>query len=117
MHPWAMAAMGLGTGLMIGVAAASIVRAAFAPAPKPEPVLVPESLEGDDDESILAANARLVGSLQECNRRLSDLGQKRVAQPPAAQPAPTTSNRLRGSAWLPKTPMCCATPIRNRISA
>ena len=89
MHPMAMAAIGLGTGLMIGVAAGSMLRRAFSPAPKPEPVAVPEADEGDDDD-LLAANAKLVGSLQECNRRLADLGQKRVS-PPAAEPTATAS--------------------------
>ena len=91
----ATAAIGLGTGVMIGVAAASMMRTALSPAPKPEPVAMLESDEGDDDEALLAANARLVGSLQECNRRLADLGQKRVAAP-AVQPTATASTRTRG---------------------
>jgi len=90
-----MAAIGLGTGIMIGVVAASMLRTAMAPAPKPEPMAAPEGDEGDDNDALLAANANLVSSLQECNRRLGDLGQKRVA-PPAAQPAATASSRGRG---------------------
>jgi hypothetical protein len=95
MHPMAIAAIGLGTGLMIGVAAGSMLRTAVTPAPKPELVAAPEGDEGDDDDALLAANAKLVSSLQECNRRLADLGQKRVA-PPVAQPTATASSRMRG---------------------
>jgi hypothetical protein len=95
MQPLTMAAIGLGTGIMIGVAAGSMLRTAMAPAPRPEPIAAPEVEEGDDNDALLAANANLVSSLQECNRRLGDLGQKRVA-PPAAQPATTASSRGRG---------------------
>ena len=90
-----MAAIGLGTGIMIGVVAGSMLRTALAPPPKPEPMVAPEGDEGDDNDALLAANANLVSSLQECNRRLGDLGQKRVS-PPAAQPAATASSRGRG---------------------
>lgn len=91
MHPTAIAAIGVGTGIMIGVVAGSMLK----PAPKAEPVVVAEPLdEGDDDEALLAANANLVSSLQECNRRLGELGQKKVAQTaPATTPATTGSSR------------------------
>jgi hypothetical protein len=90
MHPMTIAAIGVGTGIMIGVVAGSMLR----PAPKADPVIVAEVEEGDDDDSLLAANANLVSSLQECNRRLGDLGQKRVEKPaPATTPAATGSSR------------------------
>lgn len=88
MHALAIAAIGVGTGIMIGVVAGSMIKTATAP--KPEPVVVPE-VEGDDEEALLAANANLVSSLQECNRRLSDLGQKRIT--PAPQATATASSR------------------------
>jgi hypothetical protein len=87
----AMAAIGLGTGIMIGIAAGSMLKTAVSPAPKLEPSAAPETDE-DDEGALLAANANLVNSLQECNRRLGDLGQKRVAQP-AEQPTATASGR------------------------
>jgi hypothetical protein len=90
----AMAAIGLGTGLMIGVAAGAMLRTAMSPAPKPEPVAIADADDGDDTEALLAANANLVSSLQECNRRLGEAGQKRVT-PPSPQPAATASNRGR----------------------
>jgi hypothetical protein len=90
MRGLAIAAIGVGTGIMIGFVAGSTQRTA----PKPEPVVVPET-EGDDEEALLAANANLVSSLQECNRRLSELGQKRIA-PPAPQPTATASSRRGG---------------------
>jgi len=90
-----MAAIGLGTGIMIGVVAGAMLRTAVMPAPKPEPVAVPEVDDGDDSEALLSANANLVSSLQECNRRLTDVGQKRVAAP-APQPMPISSGRMRG---------------------
>jgi hypothetical protein len=93
MHPMAIAAIGLGTGIMIGVAAGSMLRTGVSPA-KPEPIVAPEADEGDDEDALLAANAKLVGSLQECNRRLSDLGQKRV-NPPTPQPTAMASTRAR----------------------
>jgi hypothetical protein len=89
----ATGAIGLAIGLMLGVAAGSMLRAA--PAPKVEPVAIPENTDGDDEDALLAANANLVSSLQECNRRLGDLGQKRVAEP-AAQPAAAPSGSGRG---------------------
>ena len=89
-----MAAIGLGTGIMIGVAAGAMLRTATTPATKPEPVAVPEVDDSDDSEALLAANANLVSSLQECNRRLTDLGQKRVAAP-TPQPTATSSGRMR----------------------
>jgi hypothetical protein len=91
MHALAIAAIGAGTGIMIGVVAGSMFRTATPP--RPEPVAVPEA-DGDDDEALLAANANLVSSLQECNRRLSDLGQKRVAAP--APSATATASARRG---------------------
>jgi len=90
----AMAAIGLGTGLMMGVVAGSMLRSAMTPPAKPEPVAVADTDEGDDD-ALAAANANLVSSLQECNRRLSELGQKRVATP-APPPTATASSRERG---------------------
>jgi hypothetical protein len=95
MQPLAMAALGVGTGIMIGIVAGSVLRSGMTPAPKAEPIAVTETDEGDDNEALLAANANLVSSLQECNRRLADVGQKRVAAP-AAQPTATASNRARG---------------------
>jgi hypothetical protein len=92
----ATAAIALGTGLLIGVAAGSLLLTASPSRPSPE-IAAPPSDDGDDAEALLAANANLVSSLQECNRRLTDLGQKRVvAQPAAPQPTATASNRGRG---------------------
>lgn len=90
-----MAAIGLGTGIMIGVVAGAMLRTALTPAPKSEPAAVSEIDDGDDSDALLAANANLVSSLQECNRRLSDLGQKHVAAS-APLPATTASGRMRG---------------------
>jgi hypothetical protein len=90
----AIAAIGLGSGLMIGIAAGSMLRTAMSPAHKPEPITLPD-VDDDDDDALLAANANLVSSLQECNRRLGDLGQKRVAAP-APQATATASSRGRG---------------------
>jgi hypothetical protein len=95
MQPMAMATIGLGTGLMMGVVAGSMLRSAMTPPPKPEPVVLADTDEGDDDDALSAANANLVSSLQECNRRLSELGQKRVATP-ALAPTATASSRGRG---------------------
>ncbi|HMI85324.1 MAG TPA: hypothetical protein VK550_14610, partial [Polyangiaceae bacterium] len=92
MQPLTMAALGLGTGIMIGVAAGSMVRTALTPAPRTEPTAVPDGDDGEDSDALLAANANLVSSLQECNRRLGDLGQKHVAAP-VPQPTATSSNR------------------------
>jgi hypothetical protein len=91
-----MAALGLGTGIMIGIAAGAMLRTAVTPAPKPEPVAVPEVDDSDDSEALLAANANLVSSLQECNRRLSDVGQKRVTAPTPQPTAASSSGRMRG---------------------
>jgi hypothetical protein len=56
--------------------------------------------EGDDEDALAAANANLVTSLQECNRRLGELGQKRVGPTPetvaSARPAPSGSRGQRG---------------------
>ena len=91
MHPLATSAIALGTGLLIGVAAATMLRPPAPSAPPTEPVCAAE--EGDDDDALLAANANLVNSLQECNRRLSDLGQKQVNRPAPAPVATTASSR------------------------
>ncbi len=51
---------------------------------------VPAKSAADDDDDVEAANANLVRSLAECNRRLGDLGQKRVeplASAPASEPS------------------------------
>jgi hypothetical protein len=51
--------------------------------------------ENDDDEdSLAAANANLVSSLQECNRRLANAGQPSVAAQ-AATASPSASGRSR----------------------
>jgi hypothetical protein len=96
MQPLATAALGLGTGIMIGVAAGAMLRTAITPVPKPEPVAVPEVDDSDDSEALLAANANLVSSLQECNRRLTDVGQKRVTAPTPQPTAASSSGRMRG---------------------
>jgi hypothetical protein len=95
MHSLTIAAIGLGTGLMLGVAAASMLGTAFSRAPKREPAAMPDGDDGDDDDALLAANAKLALSLQECNRRLSDLGQTRITPPAAVQPTATASTRMR----------------------
>jgi hypothetical protein len=93
----AMATIGLGTGIMLGVAAGTMLRTALTPPSKPEPVTLPELDDGDDSDALLAANANLVSSLQECNRRLADLGQKRVVAP-TSQATATATASSRGRA-------------------
>ena len=95
MQPAGVVSIALGTGLLLGVGAGVWLRGAFLPQPKVE-IAAPPADEGDDDEALLAANASLVSSLQECNRRLTDLGQKRVTAP-AAVPTVTASGRTRGA--------------------
>jgi hypothetical protein len=89
----ATSAIALGTGLLIGVAAGSMLRSPAPPTPPHEPLATAE--DGDDDDALLAANANLVSSLQECNRRLSDMGQKQVIRP-APEAAATAESRGRG---------------------
>lgn len=68
---------------------------------KPEKVrpdtAAPAKSGADDDDDVEAANANLVRSLAECNRRLGDLGQKRV-EPMASAPAsdPSQGGGRRG---------------------
>jgi hypothetical protein len=98
MQPLAVAAIALGTGIMIGVAGGSMLPRKSISSAKTEPAVLPDTDETDDAEALLAANANLVNTLQECNRRLAALGQKRVAEPIAqpATPAATSSGRARG---------------------
>jgi len=59
----------------------------------------PEANEGDDEETWIAANANLVSSLQECNRRLANAGAARAVPPPSASPSPrplASARRERG---------------------
>src|SRR4051812_11713518 len=86
-------------GLVVGAGGAAwFGRAPAAPKLAPSATAPSAPSEGDDEESLLTANANLVSSLQECNRRLADLGQKRVASPalePAPSPSPATSRPSR----------------------
>ena len=81
-------------------------RAPAAPRVAPSATAPSAPSEGDDEDSLLAANANLVSSLQECNRRLADLGQKRVASPtlePAPIPSPAASRPSRGELRAERT--------------
>jgi hypothetical protein len=89
----ATSTIALATGFLMGVAVGNLLRSPAPPAPPPPRVSPAE--EGDDNDALLGANANLVRSLQECNRRLSDLGQKQVTRP-APEPQPAASNRGLG---------------------
>lgn len=78
-----------------GAGAFALARGADKPAPKPKVEREPD----DQDEELLAANASLVKSLAECNRRLAAKGEREVTPPPAAsvaEPAPVASSGRRG---------------------
>jgi hypothetical protein len=89
MNPRALLFLATATGLAVGAAGATLLRREPArPIASANAKPQVDATERDDDEALTAANANLVASLQECNRRLSDLGQKRVAPlPPTAQSA------------------------------
>ena len=98
MKPW----LGMVVGLLVGLGGGAVL-AKLLDLPAPPKVVASQPIElddGDDEESLMAANANLVSSLQECNRRLADLGQKRVGPAPeqvaAARPAPSAGRGQRG---------------------
>ncbi len=81
--------LALSAGLLLGAAGATLLERA-PPAPKLASSAAPrDTNETDDDDALLSANANLVSALQECNRRLTDLGQKHVG--PSAEPAAMAS--------------------------
>jgi hypothetical protein len=87
--------MGIVMGLLVGLGGGAVLALMLErkPAP-PKVVAAPDAEEGDDEEALLAANANLVSTLQECNRRLAELGQKRLAP----VPEPVASGRPASSA-------------------
>ena len=89
MKPWLIGALGfLGGGLV-----ASGAWSAFPPKPpavaKPEPPPEPKNADPDLEK----ANANLTSSLQECDRRLAELGERPVALPTAAPSSSTAERR------------------------
>src|SRR5258708_6175583 len=71
-------------GLVCGAAGATLLQRP-SPSPKvlardPAPA---EPSEGDDEDSILAANANLVRDLQDCNRKLGNEPKRAVLAPSA----------------------------------
>src|SRR6185369_88661 len=77
----------LGAGFLLGTGTAMLVRpAAVAPPPaaSAQPVQAPDI---DDDDALAIANANLVTALQDCNRRLTAVGQKPAPLPVAAPTA------------------------------
>jgi hypothetical protein len=81
-------AVAFGVGAIAGVVGAALVRSEPPPAPTPEASTPPPRRE---DDSLMAANTRLVSSLQDCNRRLVQLDARPTASacvcPSAAPPA------------------------------
>jgi hypothetical protein len=95
MNQPALAAIVLGTGVVIGVVAGTFLGDSLPTLKVAEvPASAPPIADDDDEDSLLAANANLVSSLQECNRRLASAGQKKVEQPSAPATA-TASSRSR----------------------
>jgi hypothetical protein len=90
MKNWIGIVLALGVGLAGGAVLATLVDRKPAPS-KVVAAPLPEPDDGDDNESLMAANANLVTSLQECNRRLAELGQKRVGPAPVESAAPRSS--------------------------
>lgn len=81
------------------------------PRPKPLPKALNEKgiVERDDDgdDDLAAANASLVRSLQECNRRLGAKGERAVAAVPSSAlvaPSPSPSGRRGGRGRDPAAP-------------
>jgi hypothetical protein len=89
MKSWIGIALALAVGLSGGAVLDKLLVPGHAP-PKARESAAGEKDEGEDDDSLLSANANLVASLQECNRRLAELGQQRVG-PAAAAEAPAAS--------------------------
>jgi hypothetical protein len=84
-------------GALVGGGATAGVMAATRKEPPKKPADIKAAHdERDDDEDAMSANASLVSSLQECNRRLTELGQKKVEAPPTAiaSAAPAPSGRF-----------------------
>jgi hypothetical protein len=94
--------MGIAMGLMVGLGGGAVLALMFERRPAtPKVAATPTDVgEGDDEEALAAANANLVATLQECNRRLADLGQKRMAPTPepvvAARPESSAGRGPRG---------------------
>jgi hypothetical protein len=96
MSPRIWTAIALAAGLGLGAIGDRLLRP-LPPVKEAAPLPVEAAADGDDDDALLAANANLVSSLQECNRRLAGAGQPRVAAPVATPtPAPSSSGRFRG---------------------
>jgi hypothetical protein len=84
-------------GLLLGAGGATLfARPNKADVPRPTETPRVDERETDDDE-LMAANANLVRSLSECNRRLTELGEKRAdaPAPPAAASAADGGRRGR----------------------
>jgi hypothetical protein len=93
MSPRFWTAIALGAGIALGAIGDNLLRPP-SPARPVASAISADPGEGDDEDSLAAANANLVGSLQECNRRLASAGQPRVVAPsPAA--GPSASGRSR----------------------
>jgi len=92
MSPRFWIVIALGTGIALGAIGDKLLRP---PSPaRPAASITSAETESDDEASLAAANANLVSSLQECNRRLANAGQPRIAAPaPAA--GPSASGRSR----------------------
>ena len=93
MNPRIWIAVAFGSGLFAGAIGQMVIGRPSAP--RAQVVASPEPVDCDDEEGLAAANANLVNSLQECNRRLASQGQPRVAAS-VTPTAPVASVRERG---------------------
>jgi hypothetical protein len=89
----------------LGGAAGAGVLAAARGKEKPAPKTVVADKDSDDDDELQSANTSLVKSLQECNRRLAEKGERAVVAPSATSvmPPPEASGRRGGRGRDPFT--------------
>jgi hypothetical protein len=101
-------AVAFGVGVIAGVVGAIALRSEPPPAPTPPEASSPPPRREDD--SLMAANTRLVSSLQDCNRRLAQVDARPTpsacvcpsalpavaSAPPAPPPAPAASTDRHG---------------------
>jgi hypothetical protein len=82
----AYVAVALAVGTVVGAGTVIALEATvFKPAPRvvPDRAAAPVAAEPNDEDALEAANASLVTSLAECNRRLREAGQRPQPTPPA----------------------------------
>lgn len=95
--PWVVGAL----AFVLGAVTASGAWTAFPPSPS-KVVATPEpksSATGESDSDLAKANANLTSALHECDRRLTELGERPVGVPTtvASAPAPENSGGRRGN--------------------